>query len=596
LALPIPSEIKSQTKSFIDVIVDSIASGLGGLMLLVLVVVLGASTQFISLLILLHIVLWFYLVVKIRKEYIKLFMLKINQNKDKTNKNLQDFNNKSVVEGLIKVLESGSEQQILYILGKLKEIQNPIFFEPMVKLLNNPSALIRLEVLKNIYFYENNAKERVSKLIYDSNQDVKIAAFEYLYKHYGIDSIDKIRPFLANEDSSIKLAAILSLAGEARNNFVLKKDIGFKKILDEYIVNINNAVDTDEQDLLTISLIKIIGLANIKSYYGEIYKALESTSKSVKTQAIISAGTTTDPQFIDKLIQFISEDDYEEVTKKALLLYGPQIIDILFNKVHDKSIDIEKRKLLTSLMENIGIQKSVDYLFELVDFNDLVIRNESIKSLNNLKKNFINLKFKRKYVVQKIFDEARLYHDTLAVLYAQLSLYPYKLGDELNGLKKLEARKSLINLLERRLDGNLERIFRLLGLRYQLDEMLIVFHGIKDSKEDIRANSIEFMDNLLEPNLKKIILPIIEVATLNTITEEAITNLKLKIPSEIECLEVLLQGRDLKIKLAVLFLITELKDSKYIPIVQKYIDSDDIKIRTFAIKALESIKDKAFTK
>jgi len=192
LALPIPSEIKSQTKSFIDVIVDSIASGLGGLMLLVLVVVLGASTQFISLLILLHIVLWFYLVVKIRKEYIKLFMLKRNQTKDKTNKNLQDFNNKSVVEGLVKVLESGSEQQILYILGKLKEIQNPIFFEPMVKLLNNTSALIRLEVLKNIYIYENNAKERVSKLIYDSNQDVKIAAFEYLYYLYGIDSIDKI--------------------------------------------------------------------------------------------------------------------------------------------------------------------------------------------------------------------------------------------------------------------------------------------------------------------------------------------------------------------------------------------------------------------
>jgi len=63
LALPIPTDVKNQTKSFIDVVVDSIASGLGGLMLLLVVIGMGLPTQYVSVLILmlLQMVLWIVL-------------------------------------------------------------------------------------------------------------------------------------------------------------------------------------------------------------------------------------------------------------------------------------------------------------------------------------------------------------------------------------------------------------------------------------------------------------------------------------------------------------------------------------------------------
>lgn len=58
LYLPVPSSVKTQAKSFIDVFVDSLATGVGGVMLIIFNVWLGFSTGQVSLLIIGLIVIW----------------------------------------------------------------------------------------------------------------------------------------------------------------------------------------------------------------------------------------------------------------------------------------------------------------------------------------------------------------------------------------------------------------------------------------------------------------------------------------------------------------------------------------------------------
>lgn len=592
LALPIPAEIKSQTKSFIDVVVDSIASGLGGIMLLVLVIGLGLSARFVSLLIILHVMVWFYLVVKIRREYIRLFLLKINHTKSDSNKNIPDLKNESVIGGLIKVLENGTEKQILYTLSKLKEIPNERFFEPLVQLLNNASENVRLEALRNVYFYrDKNITDEITKLINDPNQEIKTAAFDFLFKNLNLNFTQGIKPYLSNEDYRIRGAAILSLAIETRDNFSLKEEFKLEDIIKKYLDEINLIQDVEQELFLKLNTLKIIGWSNLPVFYGEINNSLLDTNPKIVKEAIKAAGLTLDLGFVNKLIEFLGDDDLKDAAILAILNYGLPIIDELLSIVKNKSIEIEKRRMLPSIIEKIGVQKSVNLMLELVDCEELVIRNEVIRALNNLKRNFPHLKFNKRYIVQKIFEEARIYNETLAVLYVEINADSglNNLDENIHFTKKREARKSLINLLERRLDGNLERIFRLLGLRYFPDDMINVYNGIIGNKVDIRANAIEFMDNLLGANLKRVIIPIIETASLSTISEDAIINSKIKIHDEYECLANLLEGKDVKIKLAVLFLIGELRDPKYKSIIEKYITSDNLKIKTFATKALETI-------
>ncbi|MBI9070789.1 MAG: hypothetical protein JEY94_04285 [Melioribacteraceae bacterium] len=589
LALPIPHEIKNQTKSFIDVVIDSMATGFGGFILLVFVVELGLSTSFVSFLIMLHLILWFYLVVKIRKEYVRLFKLKVNQIHPESKKMNLDLTNESVIGGLIKVLEKGSERQILFTLGKIKRFQNERFFIPLFNLLNHSSAEVRLETLQNLYVYKNkNINSDVAELINDTSQEVKIAAFQYLIRHTTLNLSELIKPYLTSDNYGVREAVILALAIESRGNHSLKNEFRIEAILKDLSEEIKLTEDCEKAFQLKINYLKAISCSGFSSLYADINNSFTDNNPKIVKQAILSAGSTLDPQFIDKIIDFILNDEYKESVKTTLLNYGSSIIDELFKKIKDKNVHIEKRILLISVIEKVGVQKSVNYLFGLIGSEELNVRNEAIKALNNLKKNFPVLKFNKRHIVKNISEEANLYYDTIVALYSQINANQTKKNLETKNQK--EARESLIKLLEKRLDGNLERIFHLLGLRYPHDDIVNIYKGIKSNKPDLRTNAIEFLDNILDPYLKRVLIPIIETAALDSISEVAIKNLKIKVPSEYECVEILLHGKDLKIKLAVLYFISQWKDPRYKVMVESLINSDDHKIKSSAINVLEEME------
>lgn len=106
----------------------------------------------------------------------------------------------------------------------------------------------------------------------------------------------------------------------------------------------------------------------------------------------------------------------------------------------------------------------------------------------------------------------------------------------------------------------------------------------------MRINAVEFLDNLLETNLKRVLIPIVETVFLDHISETTIKNLNVKIPDEFECLSMLLAGKDVKIKLAVLYLISQVGNKRYIPLIEKQLLDANPKIRTFAEQAIKALK------
>jgi AAA family ATP:ADP antiporter len=305
-------------------------------------------------------------------------------------------------------------------------------------------------------------------------------------------------------------------------------------------------------------------------------------------QAIASAGNTLSPEFINRLSEFLGQEEYRSFAKNALLNYGPAMVEKFAEIIRDNIWSVELLHHIPSIVEQIGTQQSVELLFSLLDHSDIGLRMEALRSLNTLKINHANLRFHQKDVMRRILDEAHLYLETLAALYSQTSVQEIEVknGTDEAQENQLEARKSLTTLLERRLDGNLERIFRLLGLKYPFEDILNIYQGIQSKKPEMRINAVEFLDNLLETNLKRVLVPIVETALLDNISEDALKSLNLKIPDEFHCLSMLLSGPDVKISLATLFLISQIKDKKYIPLVANFTQSENLKIKTFANQAL----------
>lgn len=589
LALPLPVGIKNQTKSYIDIFVDSAATGIGGLMLIFMVSGLDLSVRFISLLILPLLGLWVYFAIGVRREYFKTFREKIAPPSSSKNKLTDQSNNViSVLEGLRRALLSGTERQKIFVLNKVAEQHESRLFPEISPLIYDDSVRVRIAALEALYSFRGpDISHEVEKLLDDPDATVKIRAVEYLMANAEGSEITVIDRFLKHDDDVINGAALVGVAIESRNNPEMVKHFKLERRIQDKIQFVDIMDDASSKLLYQKHVLKAIGSANLSSFYPVIDQYLDHTDEVLVREAITAAGLTLHPRFVPRVCSFLTNADYREAAVNALVHGGNGILELFNQFAEDPAYPLETVRLFPKVAEKLGTQDAVDFLLRLYEHDDLTVQIEALRSLNNLKIEFPYLSVERKDIIKLIVKESKLYLDTIAAVFAEI-----KVQEEENAFQKpevVEARESLINLLERRLDVILERIFRLLGLKYPPEEILPIYEGLQSDSRDLRINSVEYLDNFLNGHLKKIIVPIVETALLQSVTEQTIEALKIDVPDQHTCLEMLLKSRDIRIKLAVLYLIEQLQDVKYLPLMQSYSKHANAKIRDCARRAEQSI-------
>ncbi len=587
LALPIPLEIKSKTKSFIDVTVDSVASGIGGLLLFFLVNGFHLSTNWISLMIIGLLILWIYFALQVRNEYLKSFKLKISKKISRKKAIKDSETSESVIGNLLKQLEGATENQLLYIIQKTREVPREEFYLPLKNLLSHESGKIRAEVITNLKFYLNhNLSGDMVLLVKDEQQEVRVNAFEYLMALAPGNRVKMIESYLEHKDIKIRESALIALAMETRGNQELQNWFSFGDRLQNRIQQMNETEDLNERNELYQHVIKVIGVSCATGYFSYLQNAFNNESDEIVSKAIEAAGISAHPQFVSVLVKFLDNKTFFRVAQTALANYGSQVYPVFIELIRNDKIDVEVVRSLPAIAHKINSQKSIDFLFSLLNFEDYMVHLESLKALTIIKQNFPHLHFDKKLVMSRIVEEIHLYQNSLMVLNSK---FITSNDNQPEHLEVIDARNSLISILERRLDGSLERIFRLLELQYPPEDILTVYKGIQSDKDDLRMNAVEFLDNLLEARLKKILIPVLETAILNSMSEPVFSLFAEKEPDEFGCYSLLLEGVDVKLKLAVFYLLEQLADPKFLPLVQTYLNAENSKIRSFAEKAQQAM-------
>lgn len=591
LTLPIPFDLKNKTKSFIDVVVDSIATGVAGFVLIFVVRGLELPSVYIIGIIILLVVLWVYFIFQVRKEYFKTFRFNLEVVTEKTNKATKAVVKKaSTVQGMRSVFKNGTEEQILFMLQKLMEINDKRFLDDVQSLLQHPSSKVKTAAIQNLYYLNTKAMvSNVSELLNTEDNNLTLATLEYILLYADKNSTLVYDTYLDHAKIRIANAALYCLAREARDNHTLKVTYDLSgRIQTRIDASVNKQYSESELRLLLL----VIGFSNIHKFYPFITQYFKSKEEMMVRSAIESAGISMSEIFVSDLISFLPQKVYRDATITALRNYGDKMMSELAMVVKKRMHTLEVCRFIPMAMKSFNSQIAVTALFQLLNDTDLSIRLEVIRALSDLRKNRSELKFDKYKVVDLIFDECKLYHMTVSAMHSQIiiSYRNRKKSHKEISLEERDARTSLLELLERRLDAGLERIFRLLGLKYTQKDIEMVYEGLLNDQQEARTNAIEFLDNLLTGNLKRTLLPIIEESALDISSEEIMQKIMHKIPTELECFQILLKGNDLKLKLAVLYLIQQQKDKKYISIVENYVESNDLKLRTFAKEALQALK------
>ncbi|MFC4221423.1 hypothetical protein [Flagellimonas marina] len=585
LALPLPFELKNRTKSFIDVVVDSIATGFAGLLLIFFVSGLNLGTMSITLLIIGLVLIWIFFVGVLRKEYYATFKKNLENTADKTiNISSEKVKKVSVVEGMKSVFSTGSEEQLLFMLNKLMEINDRRFLDDVIRLLDHPSLKVKAAAMRNLYFLNSATMVvNINELLGYDDEELTLATFEYLLLHSDQNEEHIFDHFLDSESELIRDTALYCLALESAGNVTLKSRYDLAGRLEKRLAQKEHSINA--------LVLKAIATSGYPQYYPVIMESLESKDDELKKAAIIAAGISMRPMFINTLLHLLPHKKMRPLAIEALNTYGPGILPILVSQVKNRTVSLDVCRFVPLVIKSFMSKEAVHSLFQLFDDVDLSIRLEVVRALSDIRKERPTLRFNRFKIVAKIFDECKLYHQTLSAMHTQIiiSYRNRKKSGATVDSEERDARASLLELLERRLDSGLERIFKLLGLKYVQEDVQNAYLGLLSPKEEARNKAIEFLDNLLTGNLKQKLLPIIEEATMDFSSEEAIQKIKHSIPSEVECFEQLLNVPDINLKLAVIYLIGKQKDSRFKPLLERFITDNNPKIKDFAQKALEEI-------
>ncbi|MCL5130307.1 NTP/NDP exchange transporter [Algibacter sp. L4_22] len=594
IALPLPFQLKKRTKSYIDVVVDSIATGIAGCILIFLIKGLDVSPMYIMVFIVLLTFTWTYFVFKVRKEYFLSFKKNLEAIVPVTSKRKKALvSNESFLKGMYNVFQNGEESEILFMLDKAKEINDKRLITPISGLLNHPSNKVKAEALRNLFFLnEKSIYLEVKQFLNTQDDNLVMATLEYLLLHADHDETIVFDSYLDHEDHYIADAALLCLAKESRDNYSLrvKYDL-FNRIENKKIQIVSFPDELQQKE--KIKLLSLIGFSDYKKSYQTILDAIENNSHPIiQKEAIVAAGNTINVFFVDALLYKLLDKTLREVSIKALTNYGNAMVLVLKEKLFSNDIAVAVKRFIPKVMAAFNSQNAVDtILISFKDSEDLSVRLECVAQLSKLKETNSTFHFNEKQVAKLILEECKLYNNSINAMHTQIIVHylrrkklKFAIPDE-----EMKARESLIELLERRLENGLERIFKLLELRYSQNDVRMAYKGILSDEQDKRTNAIEFLDILLNPDLKSALIPIVEATILDTTSEEVIETISKNKLTEMECFQNILDGKDVKLKLAVLYLIEKKGDSKYIELITPLLNHKDIRVKTFSQKALNVI-------
>jgi len=581
LSIPIPIDIKKKTKTFTDVVIDSIATGLAGFILIFFINGLDIASTYISLIIIVLILVWVYFIYKLKEEYIisfKALFENATVKKEKTNKT--ELKVTSIVDTVIRVFKSGNENQIVHMLQKTLEVKDERFFSVIKNLLDHPSPKVKALAIENLYFLKTeNLSAYIENMVQDEDQQVTTSAFRYLLKNFKQNTVTLFDKYLKSDDNTIANAALIGLSSELRNNTLLQDQFSLKDKIENALSQYNKLIDDEDKINKIQAILEAIGNARVEKYYHIIKTALNSENYQIVNTAILSASKTLDAEFIDLIIQHLSNKETRKNAIESLYFYNEPIINILYKKIKSEAIELEDAANIVLVIEKFATQKAINTLLNLTNNTEHTVKIEALDALKRLKWKYSHLRINDRFIVDKILDECNLYQNTLSVIHSQIVIQ-YKQDTQHPETEQVnKARKNLIHLLELRLDRQLQRIFRFLGIKYPPNDIDPVFNSILHGKEEQRIHAIEFLDNILDNHLKKELISVVESSLTGVISEEKIKRLNLKVLSEIECYNELLSRKDVKLKLAVLRLIEVSKNDKLNPVIEQLINDTNEKIR-----------------
>ncbi len=222
----------------------------------------------------------------------------------------------------------------------------------------------------------------------------------------------------------------------------------------------------------------------------------------VRHVAYRSAGQIRMRELVGPLLEKLEDPAERGPARTGLTLYGESIVGALGDYLADPATKMSIRLEIVKILRATGTQDAALALFRSGHLaTDRLVLNEVLRALNDVRTRDPEIVLPWSIVRKRLDQEIKRFCERIVQERSIRSI-----PDE-------PVRNLLSRVLKEKADQSLERIFRRLALVYNARETILAYDGYRSGNERLRAQSIEYLESILESDHKQKLLPVLEART-----------------------------------------------------------------------------------
>ena len=329
----------------------------------------------------------------------------------------------------------------------------------------------------------------VERLLGDPDARVRTQALLFVSQHAHVDPLTRIAEVADFDDVSMRCALIAFLArpGAGQNLEAARL------ILAGMVGETGAAGQRTRQEAARL-------LGSLPNHFErELRVLLDDEDDEVARQAIRSVGRLCKRPYVEHVVARLATPSLAAEAADALAACGDRVVGALRDRLVDGEERIDLRRQIPAVLRRIGSPAAKDALLENMAAGDTILRSRIIEALDDWRQARPDEPFDDEVVETVLLAEVLGHYRSYEIL-GTLGLAPG--GDD-----------PVTRGLRVSMDRELDRIFRLLRLRFPSHDVYGAYLGIRSSNPAIRDKGLELLDHVLVSPFRSLLMPLVDPET-----------------------------------------------------------------------------------
>ncbi len=486
---PLLGTQRSSTQTVAEGIIQPMAFGVAGIILLVSDTALHFSVVGLSCMFLVVAAFWFWTIFRLAQRYPVVMseaLLKRSLGEART-----VLFDPSAIEQLRRSLRHPQAGLALYALNQLEQLAPQAWGSTLVEelpaLLSHPVPEVRLEVLKRVFALQPAGALPIvrRRLAEEATPHVYSMLIQVLAGHRDPDSAAQVLEALVSKHPSVRRGAIVGLLSSGNQEYAGRASDALVSLAESAVV----------EERLTAAA--ILGECNTPDAPRLLLTLMRDQVASVRHAAIRAAAGNEDRVVLEALLAACDSPDSAHVAERVLVSKGTRALGAIseaFAAGSESSIPRARWHSMIRVLSQIHDPRSIDMLVSKIGVDDSQLRLEALLSLSRL--GF------RSRSTGKMLD--------LVTAEARLAAWLARAIQALPGATAGPDLGVLRAALEMAFLQTRNRILLLLSFVYNSAAMLRAHAALEDASTDQSPVALEIVDAQLPPRAKPLVLPLLE--------------------------------------------------------------------------------------